>query len=116
MHGSLEPDENVMDESLAAKRKAIAICNKSVSEQLLDAIAKLGWDCYDDVVVEIGGTTVLVFIKVRTTTRSGQHLLVFVSITKMLSLLSVINLVGTWLDLNLWTESTNLNTHTLLHL
>ena len=58
MHGSLEPDENVMDESLAAKRKAIAICNKSVSEQLLDAIAKLGWDCYDDVVVEIGGTTV----------------------------------------------------------
>ncbi len=58
MHGSLEPEETVMDETLAAKRKAIAICNQGVSEKLLEVIAELGWDCYDDVAVEIGGTSV----------------------------------------------------------
>ena len=58
MHGSLDPDENVMDESLVAKRKATAICNQGVSEKLLDTIAKLGWDCYDNIAVEIGGTSI----------------------------------------------------------
>ena len=28
------------------------------SAKLYDVIAKLGWDCYDDVTVEIGGTQV----------------------------------------------------------
>ena len=57
MHGSLDPDENVMDDSLITKRKAAAVM-KTVHEQLSDAIANLGWDCYDNVAVEIGGTSV----------------------------------------------------------
>ena len=47
-----------MDDSLIAKRKATAICNQGVSEKLLEAISKLGWDCYDNVAVEIAGTSV----------------------------------------------------------
>ena len=31
---------------------------KTVHEQLADTIAELGWDCYDNVAVEIGGTQV----------------------------------------------------------
>ena len=58
MIGNLEPEETVMDESLIAKRKAIAVCNQGATQKLYDAIAKLGWDCYDDVSVEIGGTCV----------------------------------------------------------
>ena len=58
MHGSLDPEENVMDESVSATRKALAVCNQGVTEQLLKAIESLGWDCYDDVTVEIGGTQV----------------------------------------------------------
>ena len=60
MNGKLDPEEHVMDDSISisAKRKAIAVCNQGVSEQLLKSIEKLGWDCYDDVVVEIGGTSV----------------------------------------------------------
>ena len=58
MHGSLDPEENVMDESVSAARKALAVCNQGVTEQLLKAIETLGWDCYDDVTVEIGGTQV----------------------------------------------------------
>ena len=57
MHGSLDPEENVMDDSLITKRKAAAVM-KTVHEQLSDAIANLGWDCYDNVAVEIGGTSV----------------------------------------------------------
>ena len=59
MHGSLDPEENVMQDELISKRKAIAVCNQGVVEQLYDVIAKLGWDCYDDVSVEIGGTVCL---------------------------------------------------------
>ena len=58
MHGSLDPEEKVMDESVSATRKALAVCNQGVTEQLLKAIESLGWDCYDDVTVEIGGTQV----------------------------------------------------------
>ena len=65
MHGSLDPEEKVMAESeaqlenhLAAKRKAIAVCNQGVVSKLYDVIAELGWDCYDNVAVEIGGTSV----------------------------------------------------------
>lgn len=58
MIGNLEPEENVMDDSVIAKRKAIAVCNQGATQKLYDAISKLGWDCYDDVSVEIGGTSV----------------------------------------------------------
>ena len=58
MIGRLDPEENVMDDSLIAKRKATAICNQGVSEKLLEAISKLGWDCYDNIAVEIAGTSV----------------------------------------------------------
>ena len=65
MLGNLEPEERVMEESeaqlenhLAAKRKAIAVCNHGVVTKLYDVIAELGWDCYDNVAVEIGGTSV----------------------------------------------------------
>ena len=58
MHGSLDPEENVMQDELISKRKAIAVCNQGVVEKLYDVIAELGWDCYDNVAVEIGGTSV----------------------------------------------------------
>jgi len=58
MIGKLDPEENVMNDLIAAKRKAIAVCNQGVVEELYDVIAKLGWDCYDNVSVEIGGTQV----------------------------------------------------------
>ena len=58
MHGNLEPDEDIMDDTLIAKRKALAVCNQGVSEKLIDIISQLSWDCYDDVTVEIGGTQV----------------------------------------------------------
>jgi len=46
-----------MNEEVTASRKASAVM-KTVSGKLSDVIATLGWDCYDDVVVEIGGTQV----------------------------------------------------------
>lgn len=65
MHGSLDPEEKVMAESeaqlenhLAAKRKAIAVCNQGVVTKLYDVIAELGWDCYDNIDVKIGGASV----------------------------------------------------------
>ena len=58
MIGKLDPEENVMDESISAKRKAIAVCNQGVVKQLYEVISKLGWDCYDNVTVEIGGASV----------------------------------------------------------
>ena len=65
MLGNLEPEERVLAEEkaqlenhLAAKRKAIAVCNQGVVQKLYDVISELGWDCYDDVTVEIGGTQV----------------------------------------------------------
>jgi len=57
MIGKLDVEEDVMDDSLIAKRKATAVM-KTVHDQLSDAIANLGWDCYDNVTVEIGGTSV----------------------------------------------------------
>ena len=57
MIGKLDVEEDVMDDSLIAKRKAAAVM-KTVHEQLADTIAELGWDCYDNVAVEIGGTSV----------------------------------------------------------
>ena len=46
-----------MNEEISASRKASAVM-KTVSGKLSDVIAALGWDCYDDVVIEIGGTQV----------------------------------------------------------
>ena len=57
MNGKLDVEEDVMDESVIANRKAAAVM-KTVSGNLSDVIATLGWDCYDDVVVGIGGTVV----------------------------------------------------------
>ena len=57
MIGKLDVEEDVMDESVIANRKAAAVM-KTVSGILYDVIATLGWDCYDNVVVEIGGTQV----------------------------------------------------------
>ena len=57
MIGKLDVEEDVMDESIIANRKAAAVM-KTVSGKLSDVIATLGWDCYDNVVVEIGGTAV----------------------------------------------------------
>ncbi len=58
MIGNLEPEESVMNDNVISSRKAIAVCNQGVVQELYDVIAKLGWDCYDDVTVEIGGTQV----------------------------------------------------------
>ena len=60
MIGKLDPEEHVMDDidTLSSKRKAIAVCNQGVVAKLYEVISELGWDCYDDVVVEVGGTSV----------------------------------------------------------
>ena len=39
MIGKLDPEENVMDDSIAAKRKAIAVCNQGVVEELYDSVS-----------------------------------------------------------------------------
>ena len=57
MIGKLDVEEDVMDDDIVAYRKASAVM-KTVSGKLHDVIATLGWDCYDNVVVEIGGTQV----------------------------------------------------------
>lgn len=57
MHGKLDPEDNVMDDTIIASRRAAAIM-KSVSSKLSNTIAELGWECYDDVSVDIGGTSV----------------------------------------------------------
>ena len=49
--------EETMSE-ITSKRKAMAVCNQGLVEQLQEIISQLGWDCYDDVTVEIGGTVV----------------------------------------------------------
>ena len=57
MHGKLDPDEDVMSEELIAQRKSTALM-KALHDNIKDTIAELGWDCYDDVVVQVGGTSV----------------------------------------------------------
>ena len=57
MIGKLDPEENVMGEEISSKRKTAAVM-KTIYQNLTDTIAQLGWDCYDDVTVEIGGTQV----------------------------------------------------------
>ena len=48
MHGSLDPEENVMEESVRYPGKMLG--------QLAIALEKLGWNSEDDVAVEIAGT------------------------------------------------------------
>ena len=57
MIGKLDPEENVMGKKISAKRKSAAVM-KTIYQNLTDTIAQLGWDCYDDVTVEIGGIQV----------------------------------------------------------
>ena len=57
MIGKLDVEEDVMDDDLPRAQKGSAVM-KTVSGKLSDVIATLGWECYDDVVVEIGGTVV----------------------------------------------------------
>lgn len=57
MIGKLDPDEDVMNDSVIAQRKSTAVM-KSIHDDIKDTIAKLGWDCYDNVAVEIAGTSV----------------------------------------------------------
>ena len=38
------------------KRKSAVM--KALHDKIKDTIAELGWDCYDNVAVEIGGTSV----------------------------------------------------------
>ena len=57
MNGKLDVDEDVMDDSIIANRKAAAVM-KTVSSKLSEVVALLGWDCYDNIAVEVGGTSV----------------------------------------------------------
>ena len=57
MNGKLDVEEDLMDETIIANRKAAAVM-KTVSEKISDVVALLGWDCYDNIAVEIGGTSV----------------------------------------------------------
>tara|TARA_R100000406_G_scaffold24047_1_gene15393 strand:+ start:213 stop:533 length:321 start_codon:yes stop_codon:yes gene_type:complete len=50
MHGSLDPEENVMEESVRYPGKMLG--------QLAIALEKMGWDAEDDIAVEIAGTSV----------------------------------------------------------
>tara|TARA_A100001388_G_C28663671_1_gene448002 strand:- start:210 stop:530 length:321 start_codon:yes stop_codon:yes gene_type:complete len=50
MHGSLDPEENVMEESVRYPGKMLG--------QLAIALEKMGWNSEDDVAVEIAGTSV----------------------------------------------------------
>ena len=57
MIGKLDPDEDIMDDSIIAQRKSTALM-KALHDNIKNTIAKLGWDCYDNVVVEIAGSSV----------------------------------------------------------
>ena len=50
MIGNLEPEENVMDDSVRYPGGMLG--------QLAIALEKMGWDAGDDIAVEIGGTSV----------------------------------------------------------
>lgn len=50
MIGKLDPEENVMEESL--------MCTGNMLGQLSQTLEQLNWNAEDDVVVEIGGTQV----------------------------------------------------------
>ena len=45
------------EDTLLSSRQSTALMKK-IHDEIKDTIAKLGWDSYDDVVVEVGGTSV----------------------------------------------------------
>lgn len=98
MHGSLEPEDRVMDAP-------------SVYEQVSSLAQKYGWEEGDNIVVEMAGTQVSGIDVGEVYNKSGSHLSALVNITKKHSLLSKIFHETHGLLLNLWIESTNLNIH-----
>ena len=82
MIGKLDPDEDVMDDTIIAQRKSTALM-KALHDNIKDTIAKLGWDCYDNVVVEIAGSSVYMIDGV---VLNGLHIRERLNITKMRSL------------------------------
>ena len=82
MNGNLEPEDRVMED-------------KTIINRLQKVIETLGWDCYDDIDVEIGGTSVSGIDVGESTIRSGNHLLVLVNTTKTPSSSSRTKVVGT---------------------
>ena len=56
---------------------------KTVSGKLSEAISNLGWDCYDNVVVEIGGTQVSGIHQGEDYNKKWQHHMEHVNITRM---------------------------------
>ena len=82
MIGKLDPDEDVMDDTIIAQRKSTALM-KSIHDNIKDTIAKLGWDCYDNVVVEIAGSSVYMIDGAGT---KWLHIRERLNITKMRSL------------------------------
>ena len=48
MIGKLDPDERILDEP-------------SIAEQISNIMEKLEWECEDDIHVEIGGTSCLLY-------------------------------------------------------
>ena len=45
------------EDTLLSSRQSTALMKK-IHDDIKDTIANLGWDSYDDVVVEVGGTSV----------------------------------------------------------
>ena len=87
MLGNLEPEENVMDDSVMYPGGMLG--------QLAIALEKLGWECGDDVDVEIGGTSVSGIDVGEEYNKKWQSPLVLANTTKMHSSSSRINLVVT---------------------
>ena len=79
---NLEPEDRVMED-------------KTIINRLQKVIETLGWDCYDDIDVEIGGTSVSGIDVGEEYNKKCNHLLVFVSITKTPSSSSRTKVVGT---------------------
>ena len=58
MIGRLDPEESVMNSDLIATNRRAKAIIRSITEKLTKQIAELNWECYDDVVVEVGGRSV----------------------------------------------------------
>ena len=56
MIGKLDPEENVLDDKLTfrgARKSKQILYNQDVVGKISSLIESLGWECYDDVVVEL---------------------------------------------------------------
>ncbi len=61
MIGRLDPEENVLGDKLTfygARKSREILYNQGVVSEIASSMESLGWECYDDVVVEIGGRSV----------------------------------------------------------